>query len=351
MQKFLVQIEKNMMWWLLGVSVAGIIFSKFGGGIAFSSLICLLAALVMIYPSLLPLDFSELKKVHRNYKIISLSVFVNFIISPLLAYILASIFLNDYPALKLGLILLSILPGGGMATSWALKTRAQMGVVIGIILVNLLVASLVAPFVISSSMNSVKNQLAAQQVDGQCAVETVTAGAADCFFGGANGVSPLQIALPIVVIIVFPLLLAYYTRETIARKKGREYLLAQRGLFKNLSNIGMLIVIFVLMSLKANAVVFDNWSLLLRAIVPLLLYYISILGIAYWSFGKFAITEIGKAFAWGIYLRYITLALGLATSLIFQDESLSVMVIMIMLSYFVQIPFSFFLAKKMNEKN
>lgn len=350
MKKFLIQIEKNMMWWLLGVSVAGILFSKFGGGIAFSSLICLLAALVMIYPSLLPLDFSELKTVHKNYKIISLTVFVNFIISPALAYLLASLFLSDYPALKLGLILLSILPGGGMATSWALKTRAQMGAVIGIILVNLLVAALLAPFVISASMNSVKTQLDAQD-NGQCAVETVTNGAADCFFGGANGVSPLQIALPIVVIIIFPLLLAYYTREAIAKKKGLEYLQAQRGLFKNLSNIGMLIVIFVLMSLRANAVVFDNWSLLLKALIPLLLYYISMLGIAYWSFDRFANKEIGKAFSWGIYLRYITLALGLATSLIFQDDSLSVMVIIIMLSYFIQIPFSFLLAKKMNKMN
>lgn len=339
-----------MMWWLLGVSVAGILFSRFGGGIAFSSLICLLAALVMIYPSLLPLDFLELKTVHKNYKIISLSVFVNFVVSPALAYLLASLFLNDYPALKLGLILLSILPGGGMATSWALKTRAHMGAVIGIILVNLLVAALIAPFVISASMNSVQSQLVVQE-NGQCAVETATNGAAGCLFGGAGGVSPLNIAAPIVVIIIIPLLLAYYTREAITKRKGREYLQAQRGLFKNLSNVGMLIVIFVLMSLKANSVIFDNWSLLLRTLIPLLLYYLIMLGAAYWSFDKFANKEIGKAFSWGIYLRYITLALGLATSLIFQDDSLSVMVIVIMLSYFVQIPFSFLLAKKMNKKN
>ncbi|MBU4432026.1 hypothetical protein KKD60_02020, partial [Patescibacteria group bacterium] len=248
-------------------------------------------------------------------------------------------------------ILLSILPGGGMATSWALKTRAHMGAVIGIILVNLLVAALIAPFVISASMNSVQNQLVVQQTGEQCVVDTVTKGATNCLFGGTNGISPLKIALPIVVIVIFPLLLAYYTREAIAKKKGREYLQSKRGLFKNLSNVGMLIVIFVLMSLKANAVVFDNWSLLLRAIVPLLLYYTSMLAMAYWSFDKFSDKEIGKAFSWGIYLRYITLALGLATTLIFQDNSLSVMVIVIMLSYFVQIPFSFLLAKKMNKGN
>jgi len=351
MQKLLKQIEKNMIWWLLGVSVAGILFSKFGGGIAFSSVICLLAALVMIYPSLLPLDFSELKTAHKNYKIISLTVFVNFIISPALAYLLATLFLSEYPALKLGLILISILPGGGMATSWALKTKAQMGAIIGIILVNLLVAALIAPFIISASLNSVKSQLEAQQIDGQCAVEKVTSGAANCLFGGSNGVTPLQIALPIFVIIIFPLLLAYYTREAIAKRKGREYLSLQIGLFKNLSNIGMLIVIFILMSLQANAVIFDNWTLLLHAIVPLALYYVFMLGMALWSFDRFANKEIGKAFSWGIYLRYITLALGLATSLIYQDDSLSVMVIVIMASYFIQIPFSFLLAKKMNAKS
>jgi ACR3 family arsenite efflux pump ArsB len=349
MQKILTQIEKNMMWWLLGVSIAGILFSRFAGGIAFSAFICLLAAFVMIYPSLLPLDFSQLKDIGKNYKIIILSVFINFVVSPLLAYLFAGLFLGDQPALKFGLILLSILPGGGMATSWALKTKAHMGVMIELVIVNLLVAAVVAPFVISYLLNNAENQIVIEEPLGQCAVETITAGAADCFFGGADGVTAWQIALPIVMIIIIPLLLAYFTRAIITKKRGQAYLQAQRNFFKNISNIGMLAVVFLLMSLRANAVVFDNWLLVLKAIIPLFLYYLSMLMIAYWSFDRFAVGEVGRAFSWGVYLRYITLALGLATSLIFQNDSLSLMVIIIMLSYFIQIPLSFVLAKKMNK--
>jgi len=305
----------------------------------------------MIYPSLLPLNFSELRQVGKNYRVILITIFFNFLVSPILAYYLGLWFLSDYPVLKLGLILISILPGGGMVTSWALKTKAHMGAIIGIVLANLLVAVFVSPFVLSLTLNKVRDELVTSSpAANTCVVEKVSNGAASCLFGDAGLISPLKIAFPIVVIIVFPLVLAYFTRQLIEKKKGGEYLLKKRDLFKNISNAGMLIVIFVLMSLRANAIIFEDWRLLIEAIIPLLIYYLVLSSLAVIAF-KYNPTDIGRAFSWGIYLRYITLALGLATSLIYQDESLSVMVVIIMLSYFIQIPLSFLLARYMNAKN
>jgi len=53
----------------------------------------------------------------------------------------------------------------------------------------------------------------------------------------------------------------------------------------------------------------------------------------------------GKALVWGSYLRYITLALGLGISLIYGNSNLGGMIIIIVLSYFIQIPISFWLVK------
>ena len=67
------------------------------GGYPFSPFICLLAALVMIYPSLVPLDFGKLKISLKDHKLIFISLFFNFLISPALALLLGYVFLNENP--------------------------------------------------------------------------------------------------------------------------------------------------------------------------------------------------------------------------------------------------------------
>ena len=65
-------------------------------------------------------------------------------------------------------------------------------------------------------------------------------------------------------------------------------------------------------------------------------------------FYKYKKGSDGRAMAWGTYLRYITLALGLAISLIYQNPEYSLAVIVVILAYLIQIPSSFWLAKKFN---
>ena len=52
MNHFLNNIQKNLLWWIFGAVAVGLLNVKLFGGIGFSSLICLLAAFIMIYPSL-----------------------------------------------------------------------------------------------------------------------------------------------------------------------------------------------------------------------------------------------------------------------------------------------------------
>ena len=54
--------------------------------------------------------------------------------------------------LQLGLILLVLLSGGGMVTTWAMKSYAGMLTTIGIVIINLLIVIVAVPFGISFFM-------------------------------------------------------------------------------------------------------------------------------------------------------------------------------------------------------
>lgn len=345
--KILDNIQKYLFFWIIGAIFLGLTQVIVFGGYAFSPLICFLAALIMIYPSLVPLDFGRLKESLKNYNLILISLFINFIISPLLAVSIGYLFFQENPILWLGLIMLSLLPGGGMATTWALKSKTDMPSVVGIIIFNLLAAILVAPLALSYAMDKIDFDSDRSTLGGVCPVENISGGILSC---GVGEINHSKIALAIFFIVVVPLLVAYITQIIIKNKKGHDYFEKIKLNFGKFSNLGLVIILFILMGIENNKVIFSDPNLISRSILPLIWYYVIITGTVLAIYFKFFRNNRGKSIVWGSYLRYITLALGLSTSFILQDATLSIMTIPIILSYFIQIPGSFWLAKYLTEK-
>lgn len=350
MIKLLDNIQKYLFFWITSVILGSLLFVWFFGGYAFTPVICFVAAIVMIYPSLVPLSFSKLPASLKQYRIIIASIIINFIVFPLFAYFVSGVFLEQEPILRLGFILLSLLPGGGMVTTWAMKSHADMPTTIGIVIVNLFVAIVAVPFGMSFAMNHFAVEKAVnKQTETMCVVEKTTGGIASCDFGG-DGISALKIAIPIFVIVVIPLLFAYLTQKIIIKKKGQEHFNNIKRNFGKFSNLGLLVVLGMLMSLENNSIIFDNPRILIDIFVPLIVFYGVGLIVILFLYNKISDKKVGKAFVWGSYLRYITLALGIAISLVFQNEQLSPIITVIVLSYFIQIPSSFWLSKYLYKK-
>ncbi len=215
-------------------------------GISIPIGICLF---LMMYPALLNLQVSELKKLKKNPKPIFLTLFANWIIAPIVAAVLARLFLKGQEQLMVAIILLGSSPCTAMVLVWGKLAEGNQ-----------------EQNVITTSVNTITIMfLYVPVVSLLTGIQKIT-------------IDRWMLFISALVFIGVPLLAGVISKRLIIRRKGEAWFHdVYRPIVGKISIVALLVTLIVLFSLNGQ-VLLNNFDLLGLVSIPLLLGFVIVVG-------------------------------------------------------------------------
>jgi len=203
----------------------------------------MIAVFMMLYPMLTGMAVEKVKKAGRNYKLIFLTLFFAFFVASATAFVISRTIFADNPELALGIILVGAIPCSNMLIGWSGIADASVEDALVIAVIGLLLIPILSPIIIR-------------------------------FSGGPLiPIDAKSLFINLLIFILIPLILGYFTRREIIKRKGMPYFMGIKKYFPGISSLGILLIIFFSVAKVAHQVI-GHPIVFLQVAAALFIYYI-----------------------------------------------------------------------------